>query len=45
VNSAQVISQLTVCELVTVDDVRKLIMSSPNKAYDLDPVPITVLKA
>ena len=32
-------------EPATVDEVRKIIMCSPNKSCDLDPLPTTLLKA
>ena len=31
--------------LASVDEVKKIIMSSPNKSCDLDPLPTTLLKA
>ena len=45
VNSPQVNSLLASFTAATVDEVRKIIMSSPNKSCDLDPLPSTLLKA
>ena len=41
----QVNSLLASFTLATVDEVRKIIKSSPNKSCDLDPLPTTLLKA
>ena len=45
VDSPQVNSLLASFTPATVDEVRKIIMSSPNKSCDLDPLPTTLLKA
>ena len=45
VNSSKVTSLLASFTPATVDDVRKIIMSSRNKSCDLDPLPSTLLKA
>ena len=44
VESPQVNSLLASFTPATVDEVRKTIMSSPNKSCDLDPLPATLLK-
>ena len=45
VDSPQVNSLITSFAPATVDEVRKIIMSSPNKSCDRDPLPTTLLKA
>ena len=45
VDFPQVNSQLVSFEPATVDEVRKIIMSSPNKSCALDPFPTILLKA
>ena len=45
VDSPRVNSLLVSFEPATVDEVRKIIMSSPNKSCDLDPLPTVLLKA
>ena len=45
VDSPRVNSLLASFEPATVDEVRKIIMSSPNKSCDLDPLPTVLLKA
>ena len=45
VDSLQVKSLLASFTSATVDDVRKIIMSSPNKSCNLGPLPTTFLKA
>ena len=45
VDSQQVNSPLATFTPATADEVRKIIMSSPNKSCDLDPLPTTLLKA
>ena len=45
VNYPQVNSLLASFTPATVNEVRKIIMSSPNKSCDLDPLPTTLLKA
>ena len=45
VDSLQVNSLLASFIPATADEVRKIIMSSPNKSCDLDPLPTTLLKA
>ena len=44
-DSPQVHSQLTSFEPATTTEVRKIIMSSPSKSCDLDPLPTILLKA
>ena len=44
VDSPQVNSVLASFTLATVDEVREVIMSSPNKSCDLDKLPTTLLK-
>ena len=45
VDSPRVNSLLVSFEPATVDEVKKIIMSSPNKSCDLDPLPTVLLKA
>ena len=45
VDSSQVDYLLASFTPATVDEVRTVIMSSPNKSCDLDPLPTTLLKA
>ena len=44
-DSPNVNSLLASFESATVDEVKKIIMSSPNKSCDLDPLPTVLLKA
>ena len=44
-DSPQLNSQLTSFEPATTTEVRKIIMSSPSKSCDLDPLPTILLKA
>ena len=44
-DSPQLNSQLTSFQPATTTEVRKIIMSSPNKSCDLDPLPTILLKA
>ena len=45
VDPPQINSPLAAFTPATVGEVRKIIMSSPNKSCDLDPLPTTLLKA
>ena len=45
IKSPTVKSRMTCFELATADDVRKLIINSPSKTCDLDPIPTELLKS
>ena len=45
IKSPTVKSRMTCFELATADEVRKLIINSPNKTCDLDPIPTELLKS
>ena len=45
VETPQINSPLAAFTTATVDEVRKIIMSSQNKSCDLDPLPTTLMKA
>ena len=45
IKSPTVKSRMTCFELATADKVRKLIINSPSKACDLDPIPTELLKS
>ena len=45
IKSPTVKSRMTCSELATADEVRKLIINSPSKTCDLDPIPTELLKS
>ena len=45
IKSPRVASRMFCFELATADEVRKLIINSPTKACDLDPIPAELLKS
>ena len=45
IKSPTVKSRMTCFELATADEVRKLIINSPSKTCDLDPIPAELLKS
>ena len=45
IKSSTVTSRMTCFEIATPDEVRKLIINSPSKTCDLDPIPTELLKS